>query len=47
MHILGHASYDTTKGTYEALIDYPEYDDITATLPGSASDPMPAKEKVA
>ena len=47
MHILGHASYATTKGTYEALIDYPEYDDITATLPGSASDPMPVKEKVA
>lgn len=47
MHILGHASYDTTKGTYEALIEYPVYDDITAALPGSASDPMPAKEKVA
>tara|TARA_R100001244_G_scaffold95933_2_gene71942 strand:+ start:625 stop:2022 length:1398 start_codon:yes stop_codon:yes gene_type:complete len=47
MHILGHASYATTKGTYEALVEYPVYDDITATLPGSASDPMPAKERVA
>jgi hypothetical protein len=47
MHILGHASYDTTKGTYEALLDYPVYEDITATLPGAAGDPKPAMKKVA
>jgi len=46
MHILGHKSYDTTRGTYEGIVEYPVYDDITATLPGSASDPKPS-EKVA
>ena len=47
MHILGHASYATTKGTYEALVEYPVYEDITATLPGAAGDPKPAIKKVA
>ena len=47
MHILGHASYATTKGTYEALVEYPVYEDITATLPGAAGDPKPAMKKVA
>jgi len=34
MHVLGHADYSTTKGTYEAMVSYPEYEDITASLLG-------------
>lgn len=34
MHVLGHADYGTTKGTYEAMVSYPEYEDITASLLG-------------
>lgn len=35
--ILGHQSYRTTRGTYEAMVSYPKYSDLTATLPGSES----------
>ena len=34
MHVLGHADYSTTKGTYEAMVNYPEYEDITGSLLG-------------
>jgi len=47
MRILGHASYRTTQGTYEAMVDYPEYDDIADTLPGSHQAQRARASKVA
>ena len=47
MNALGHRSWETTKFTYSGITQPLQYSSFTATLPGSASDPRPASEKVA